>query len=182
MELEIRDDDPIIDAKRGIRMTLLYFSDVGCPNCALFERLLEDEIKPAFNGHLRIVFKHFPPRGKPSMKAARAMEAARLQGKFWEMQHELVARRRELANLDYPALAGELDLDVERFKADMTSKAVQDRIDADIAHGRDLGVHSTPTAFLNRRHLDRLMRGIPAFWHQRAVGLRRQRAAQGQDW
>ena len=69
----IRDDDPIIPASQGLRMTLVYFTDMTCPNCESFERYLKKEIEPLFKGHLRVVYKHSPrhdpDRSKPLHKA-----------------------------------------------------------------------------------------------------------------
>jgi protein-disulfide isomerase/uncharacterized membrane protein len=182
-DLEIREDDPIINAAPGTRNTAVVFSQMVCPHCAAFEQLLFEEIQQMYNGHLRIVFKHYP-RDEPttSREAALALEAARLQGKFWEMQKRLRSDWQDLYSADYVAIAGEIGLDTARFAQDLASPAVSQRVDADIALARRLGVTSTPTVFLNSRRLDGSMRDLAAFWRRRALMLRRLRESNGQDW
>jgi protein-disulfide isomerase len=47
-----------------------------------------------------------------------------------------------------------LKLDLSRFKKDMDSKEVKERIAADRKQAASLGVTNTPTFFLNNRALD----------------------------
>ncbi|MEM7391997.1 MAG: vitamin K epoxide reductase family protein, partial [Verrucomicrobiota bacterium] len=118
------DYDPIIDASPGTRNTVVVFSDIECPHCGHFIQKLFDEIKPMYNGHLRIVYKHFPitKRHPHAYRGAQAMEAARMQGRFWPMHDYLLERRTGLKDLDYAAAARELGLNVEQFLADMESE------------------------------------------------------------
>jgi len=178
-----RTDDPILQATEGASMTLVIFSDAECAACGRFERLLLDEILPLFSGHLRVVYKHFPltihAHAEP---AARALEAARLQGVFWEYRALLARSQQRLETVDHAVLAAALDLDVERFVADWTSPAVVLRVAEDISNGKSLGVDGTPTVFLNRRLVDPLTRGLLGFWARRAEALHEARDAQGQPW
>jgi uncharacterized membrane protein len=180
----IRPDDPYRGGGEGATMTLVYFSDLECPGCYEFEHFLVDVVEPLFAGHLRVIYKHFPLQSThPNAEtAAWALEAGRLQGRFEQVHSALLERYGELEGIDYPALAGELGLDPERFERDMASPAVRARVAEDERLGESLGVDATPTVFLNRREVDSWTRHLPAFWRLRAEALRRARAQRGQDW
>ena len=77
------------DAKAPV--TLEEFGDFQCPPCGLLHPVLkamETEYGPQ---KLRIIFREYPlvPNHVHALAAARAAEAAGLQGKFWEM-HDLI--------------------------------------------------------------------------------------------
>jgi protein-disulfide isomerase len=183
-DLDIRPDDPAIEAASGTRMTVVMFSDIECRFCAAYDGFLRNQVLPMFNDHLRLVFKHLPnTREHPNAyRAATAVEAARIQGQFWPMYDLLLQRRDALDGLSYEAAAEELGLNVEQFTRDMASEAVQRRIQEDMQQARRLGANSTPTVFLNLRPLDQLTRELPGFWELRRDGLKRVREARGQDW
>ncbi|MDF1862898.1 MAG: vitamin K epoxide reductase family protein [Verrucomicrobiales bacterium] len=184
-EMNIRDDDSMIQAAPGKRMTLVVFGDAECPHCAAFDYLLYSEVLPLFRGHLRVVFKHFPAdQHEHAFKAATALEAARIQGAFEKAHHKLFKRRAELADFDYRAFAGELGLDPDRFLEDMAAPETRDRIHEDketllAALGSKSAI---PAVFLNGRLLDGRMRALPGFWESRAEALRRSRTQYGLDW
>ncbi len=185
-DLKIREDDPIIDASPGTRMTLVIFSQIECPHCAKFDKFLFEEIKQLYEGHLRIVYKHYPMSQEcnPYVKTthphacttASALEAARLQGgseMFWELQHYLLKERNNLSRLDYEEVAKKFNLDPRRFKEDMNSERVKRRLREDVDIARRLGVKSTPTIFLNSRRVDGLMRDSLGFWKVVSKGFRK---------
>jgi protein-disulfide isomerase len=82
-----------------------------------------------------------------------AAEAANQQGKFWEMHDLIFANQREMSPESYLRYATELQLDVEKFKRDLSSKAVKTRIDEDLVMASTLGVTGTPSFFVNGRFL-----------------------------
>jgi len=98
---------------------------------------------------LRRVFRHFPVVSKhPRARVlAHAVEAAALQGAFWEMHDSLFA---DQGHLDPPHLwdrVRKLGLDLERFEADRRSEAVAARVERDFRSGVRAGVVTTPTLF-----------------------------------
>jgi protein-disulfide isomerase len=121
---------------------VIEYADFECPYCAA----LSVRLAPL---RLRRVFRHFPvksshPRAWP---AARAAEAAGLQGRFWEMHDLLFA---DQGRLDDPHLwdrARRLGLDLDRFEADRRSDAVHARVKRDFTSGVRAGVAATPTLF-----------------------------------
>ena len=85
--------------------------------------------------------------------AHEAAEAANQQGKFWEMHDLIFENQREMSSENYLRYAAELQLDVEKFKSDLTSTVVQTRIADDLSVAGTLGVTGTPTFFINGRFL-----------------------------
>jgi protein-disulfide isomerase len=135
-------------------VTLEEFGDFQCPPCALMSPAIH-EIEKEYGSKLRVIFRHFPlATHAHAREAAIAAEAAHLQGRFWEM-HDLLYREQPAWSkaADVPALlnsyAGQLGLDVERFKKDMQIPETGARVTADHEHGASRGVTSTPTIFIN---------------------------------
>lgn len=144
-------------------ITIVEYSDFQCPYCSaarpLLERLLREH-----EGKVKLVFKHFPLSMHPrAVHAARAAEAAKLQGRFWEMHDLLFEHQHELDDADLERYAEMTGLDVERFKADLASDATQARVDADRAEGEGFGVEGTPSIFVNGRRFQEPLKLLEAY-------------------
>jgi protein-disulfide isomerase len=139
-------------------VTLEEFGDFECPPCAKMSEALH-QLEKDYHGKLRIIFRHFPLAMHPhAREAAIAAEAAHAQGKFWEM-HDLLYEKQAQWSKDvnvsslFHSFAGELGLDVERFKKDMASPELAARVTADQELGKSRSVTSTPTIFINNTAL-----------------------------
>ena len=113
------------------------------------------EIEHEYGNQLTVVFRHFPLTKihKNAMIASQAAEAARNQGKFWEMHGALYRNQNAWKDLPDPrpafiAYARELGLNIERFSNDIDSPAVAQRITSDMQKGSSIGVTGTPTVFI----------------------------------
>ena len=141
-------------------VTLEEFGDFECPPCGLLHPLLkslETEFGPA---KLRIVFREFPlvPTHVHALAAARAAEAAALQGKFWEMHDMIYEHQKDWHEAFdvrpiFEGYAKTIGLDVEQFRRDNTSEIVERRIFQDGKRAHSLGVQGTPTVFLNGKEV-----------------------------
>jgi len=87
------------------------------------------------------------------MPAALASEAAGRQGKFWEMHDKLFENQKAMTDENFIAWAGELGLDVEKFKKDMADPALKKKITEQQQQGMTLGARGTPAFFVNGRFL-----------------------------
>lgn len=140
-------------------VTLEEFGDYQCPPCGLFHGELK-KMEARYGSRLRVVFRNLPlDKIHPHAKdAARAAEAAALQGKFWPM-HDMLYNKQEAwkdasdVRGVFATYAGTLGLDVERFKLDMDGSTVSQRIAADLQRADSLGVSGTPTIFVNGREI-----------------------------
>jgi protein-disulfide isomerase len=122
---------------------VLEYGDYECPYCARTDLLLNGLAVTRVFRHFPVVSKH--PRARV---LAHAVEAAALQGAFWEMHDSLFG---DQGRLDDPHLwerARRLGLDVDRFEADRRSPDVAARVDRDFRAGVRAGIVSTPTLFL----------------------------------
>lgn len=158
--IELQDSDliPVADSPRrgaeGAWVTVVVFADFECPFCARLAATL-DEVEESFEpGVMRVVFKHFPlaDSAEPS-PAARAGEAARMQGAFWEMHDALFDEFAQLSGDEAESvvleIAASLGLDEEQFQRDMNSDAVRSRIERDKVLAQELEISGVPAVFVN---------------------------------
>jgi protein-disulfide isomerase len=134
-------------------VTLEEFGDFECRPCGDLSPVLE-KIEQDYGTRLRVIFRQFPLAvHRHALEAARAAEAAGLQGRFWDM-HDLLYHNRFLwpgaADVKgvFSEYAKTLGLDVERFKKDMDGEEVRTRIVADQRRVAALGVDRTPVLFI----------------------------------
>ncbi len=85
--------------------------------------------------------------------AHRAAEAAHQQGKFWEMHDKIFDNQRAISEANYIVWAGEIGLDVDRFKKDSAASGTQKRIDTDVKDAQSVGATGTPAFFINGKYL-----------------------------
>lgn len=108
-----------------------------------------------YKDQLKIVIKHFPLTSHNfARKAAQASLAAHKQGKFWEFHNKLFENYNSINDDKIGQIAGELNLDMDKFKKDMNLPDIQSTINRDIQNGRKIGVTGTPTIFINGKLMD----------------------------
>jgi protein-disulfide isomerase len=149
-------EPPHVRGAADAPVTLEEFGDFECRPCGDLSPILE-KIEQDYGSRLRVIFRQFPLAvHKRALDAARASEAAGLQGRFWEM-HDLLYHNRFLwprvpdVRKAFDDYAKSLGLDLERFKKDMDGEQVSARIAADQGRGKSLGVDRTPILFINNR-------------------------------
>ncbi len=81
--------------------------------------------------------------------AAEAALAAQAQDKFWPMHDKLFANGRRLSTETIAAIAKDIGLDMEKFRADAQSANVKQMLRKDIADGDKVDIQGTPTIFIN---------------------------------
>ena len=134
------------------------FGDYQCPPCGAFHPILE-QMKKEFGDKLLITFREYPlPGHNHAVAAASATEAAGMQKKFWEM-HDLIYEhqkewkdRYDVAPI-FEGYAKQIGLDIEKWKRDIQSEQVAQRVFLDSRRGQSMGVKGTPTVFLNGREV-----------------------------
>jgi protein-disulfide isomerase len=140
-------------------VTLQEFGDFQCPPCGRLSEPI-NQLQHDYKERVRLVFRNFPLINHLHARdAAYAAEAAGLQGRFWEM-HDVLYREQAVwsssadARTLFAAYAGYIGLNTERFKLDMDSEKVKERVEADQKQGLSLGVKNTPTIFVNNKEID----------------------------
>lgn len=140
-------------------VTLEEYGDFQCPPCGKLSEPI-NEIQHDYNRQVRLIFRNFPlVNHQHAREAAYAAEAAGLQDRFWQM-HDLLYKEQAVwsnstdARALFNAYAGYIGLNIERFKIDMDSDKVKERVAADQKQGVLLGVKNTPTIFVNNKEID----------------------------
>ena len=155
-----------INGKSGSKVTLIEYGDYQCPGCGEINPTIE-AVVTAYKDKIQFVFRNFPLTSihQNAKSAAGAVEAAGLQGKYWEMHDKIYAAQSDWENLSgndlismFSSYASDLNLDTAKLKADMASTAVNDKITYDQALGNKLKLNSTPTFYLDGVKLE------PAIW------------------
>jgi protein-disulfide isomerase len=134
-------------------ITIVGCVDFDCPYCAKGAELMRKVLSTApYDAKVVYHFAHFPlPMHKDAEAAHRAAIAAGEQGKFWEMHDLLFADRTLRDEAELLALASGLGLDLDKFRADVSSTATANKITDDKTMCSNLGVTGTPTYFVNGR-------------------------------
>lgn len=169
-ELTIGPDDFALGPETA-PLTLVEFSDFECPFCrggaAAVKELLEQH--PA---SVRVVFKNLPldtacNDGMTQQLhpfACRAAVLARCAGEenpedFWDA-HDALFRASAFSDGVLDQILGELPRSREEIEACMDSSGPLEKVKADVAEARRLGVTGTPTFFLNGRRVADYRDGI----------------------
>lgn len=140
-------------------VTLEEFGDFQCPPCGLFHPVLQT-MEREFGPKLRVIFREYPlvPAHPHALSAARAAEAAGMQGKFWEMHGKLFDNQKTWKDAFdvrpiFEGYASEMGLNLDKYRQDVTGEAVAQRIFLDGKRAHALGVSGTPTVFMNGREV-----------------------------
>lgn len=139
-------------------VVLVEYGDFQCPGCGGAHPNLK-AISKEYQDDIAFVFRNLPLTSihPNALAAAAVVEAAGLQGKYWEM-HDLIFETQSTWGNDtgsdrtgrFRGYAESLGLDVERFMADLDSDSVKAKIRFDEAlFGKTGHDKSTPTIILN---------------------------------
>jgi protein-disulfide isomerase len=149
-----------IQGQGSTGVTLVEYGDFQCPFCGQYYPVVK-QVEAKYGDRVFFQFRNYPlPNLHPNaFSAARAAEAADMQGKFWEMHDLLYETQAEWSKLGdassfFASLAKQLKLDMTKFKKDYASSAANDRINADQAEGNKLGVSGTPTFFIDGKKIE----------------------------
>lgn len=136
-------------------LTLVEYADFECPFCSRATGSI-DEVRAHFGERLRYVWRHLPlERVHPhSVDAARASEAAALQGRFFEMGARMFEMQDHLEWQHIYRYADGVGCDIGRFDEDLGSAKVLHRVQDDVDDAELMDLNSTPTFFVNgKRHI-----------------------------
>lgn len=120
--------------------------DLACPDCAEALELL-DELRERFGDGLAVRLRHFPLTSHVwAVAAAQCQCAAEAQGQGEAFLALALATLHEIDGpADYVELAEHLGLDEEAVALALLEGTYAERVSADAAAGRELGVRGTPT-------------------------------------
>lgn len=142
-----------IDPQKGAddpRITVIEYGDYSCQAC----RQAHEDIERLLAAHpdVAFVWKDLPSENHPGSDiAAEAAHCAKDQGAFWEY-HEMLFERNEIFNqTSLTLLAGELELDVDRFAACLSGGQKKHLVERSISEAEGLGIDAIPYFFVGER-------------------------------
>lgn len=151
----VRADSHRLSTAADGKVTVVEFLDFECEACGAAYPGVE-KLRAEYGDRITYVVRYFPIESHPNaFNAAHAAQAAAEQGKFEAMYTKLFDNQaawghKEQSQVDtFVGYAQQLGLDVDKFRTDMASPAVDARVRADAADGEAVGVQGTPTFFIN---------------------------------
>lgn len=162
MKIFVR-DYAVTYGEKDAKVYLTEFLDPECESC----RALHPEVKRIMNefkGKVQLVVR-YAPFHKNSKIAVRALEAARLQGRYWDALEKLFHYQPYWGNHHNPKpelifeYLLQMGLDMDKLRADMKLDSIQKIIDQDMKDLKELKVRGTPTFFVNGKPLEQF--GMP---------------------
>ena len=162
-----RDGAPVKGAQDA-KVTIVEFFDPACGTCADFYPLVK-KLVDQYPGKVRVMMRYAPLHAG-SDQVVKLLEAAHLQGKYWETLEMLFSnQRRWVSNhVSQPmrarGLMNGLAMDHARLDIDMNLPEVARTIQQDVKDGQALKVRATPEFFVNGRPM-------PSFGYQQLSQL-----------
>lgn len=146
---------------KNSKVIIVEYADYQCPGCAGFAPILQAAIAE-YKDDVLFIFRNYPLSYHPNAKmAASSALAAGLQGKFWEMHYKIYENQQSWSELNisdredyFINLAKSLKLDISKFKKDVKSEEVSQKIKFDQALAGKAAVKATPTLFIDGRIVD----------------------------
>jgi protein-disulfide isomerase len=138
-------------------VTIVMFSDFECPFCSKASRTMEqlrDKYGPT---DLRMVWKHDPlpfhANAKPASLAAQSVFDLGGSTAFWKFHDRAFANQKSLTPESFETWAQESGVDMTRWRAKNAAESGKEKVEADIALGKSIGVSGTPQFYVNGTHL-----------------------------
>jgi protein-disulfide isomerase len=146
------------DLRRGAKpskVTIVEFSDFQCPFCKRSEPTVKG-LLDKYGKDVALVWMNQPlPFHDHAMDAATAFQAAGRQSpeKAWKLHDKMYENNTALTRPDIEKYAGEVGLDVARFKKQWDDPKIKDEVAEDQKIATQVGATGTPTFFINGREI-----------------------------
>jgi protein-disulfide isomerase len=136
------------------KITIVEYSDFQCPYCSRGYQTIE-EVKKAYPGQVRFVFKHLPLEFHPlALPAAKYFEAVARQGadKAYKFHDNVFSNQAELNSKKEAFLkesAKKAGADMKKLEKDLADASLVERINKDTAEAQKFGISGTPGFIIN---------------------------------
>ena len=153
----VRPHSPVLGAADA-KVFLVEFTDPACETCAVFSPIVQ-RLMAAHPGKIQLVVR-YAPFHDGSSGAVRVLEAARMQGKFWEtleLLYRTSASGRSTTRCSSERiwqLLPQAGIDLKRLEMEMADPRIAAVIEQDLADAQTLGVRKTPGFFVNGKPLE----------------------------
>ena len=155
-ELFVRDHSQSLGSDEA-KVFLVEFMDPACETCAAFSPFIK-KIMAANPGKIKLVLRYAPFHDGAD-NFVKILEAARMQGKYWETLDVMFKTQHIWANHGHwqPERLWEIlpqaGVDIEQIRKDMHDPAIAKIIAQDMADVKALNVQKTPGYFVNGKPL-----------------------------
>ena len=139
------------------KVYLIKFSDPACETCSAFHPFVK-RLMAAYPGKIKLVLRYAPFHDGADYFVT-ILEAAKVQGKFWETLDLLYKTQPYWASHHNPKpqviwrFLPDVGLDLEKLRQDMKNPEIEKIIQQDLADTRTLNVRKTPGFFVNGKPL-----------------------------
>lgn len=149
---------------QNAKIKIVEYADFQCPACSVVSPILK-EVYTNINDKygpstMSITYKYFPLVSIHSnaLLSSYSAEAAKNQGKFWEMNHMLFEKQSEWgealdAKSKIEGYAKELGLDMNKFILDRDSDTTKEIVNKALVEATKLGLDHTPFIFMNGQEM-----------------------------
>ncbi|MFH7321267.1 DsbA family protein [Desulfurivibrio sp. D14AmB] len=155
-ELFVRDHSKTLGSDDA-KVYLVEFMDPACETCAAFAPFVK-QIMDKYPGKIKLVLRYAPFHDGAD-DFVKILEAAGMQGKYWETLNLMFETQNIWANHHnyqpqrlWDILPG-AGVDIEQIKKDMHDPAIAKIIEQDMADVKTLNVQKTPGYFVNGKPL-----------------------------
>ncbi|MFO7736357.1 MAG: thioredoxin domain-containing protein [bacterium] len=147
-----------MEGSENAEVTIIFFFDIQCPMSKMTYKIFR-KLKERFSGKMRMVYVHNPRSFHiHAEKAARAVEAAEVQGKFMDMYEKFFEEQSLWKTLDENAFfdylektVKSMDMSFSRFMKDFEGKQVENVLKTHKNTALNAGIRKTPVTFINGR-------------------------------
>jgi len=152
----VRPHSPIFGSESA-KVTIVEFLDPACETCGAMAPLVKSLVTASF-GQVRLVVR-YAPLHQGSDQIVRILEAARLQGKYWQALEAVLASQSMWASHDNPRpelvwnIIGTAGVDIAQAKADLQNPKIAEALRLDREDLVALKVTKTPEFFVNGKPL-----------------------------
>ncbi|NUP08688.1 MAG: thioredoxin domain-containing protein [Polyangiaceae bacterium] len=144
-------DDPIWGS-RSAPVTIVLFSDYQCPHCKNLEPTI-DALKKTYGPQkLRIIFKHAPivhAKARVGHEASARVYYAAGSDAFWSFHRRAFENGQALTPENFESWARDAGVDLAKFNDPAIAQRASEKVTADLALARSLGIRGTPNALVN---------------------------------
>ncbi len=141
---------PSSDPSRGnmsAKVTIHEWSDFQCPFCGRVEPTVQQVMKD-YGERIKFVWHDLPlpmhPDAPLAAQAGREAFAQKGPSAFWAMHDKMFANQQKIKRDDLDGYAKDLNLNMDKWKADLDGSTHTAEIEADKKAGNDDGIGGTP--------------------------------------
>ncbi|HEY8945200.1 MAG TPA: thioredoxin domain-containing protein, partial [Polyangiaceae bacterium] len=141
------------------KVVIQEFSEFQCPFCKRVNPTMA-ELEKEYGNRIKIVWRHLPlPFHKEAPLASEAAQEAFAQkgnAGFWKFHDKLFEAQSQpdgLARANLEKIAGEVGLDMDKFKSALDTNKHKKKVEEDMKIGNAAGINGTPGFVINGYYL-----------------------------